>query len=154
MARLLHIGFEGDDVSVAGINSWKAGNWIRTGDRITVAHPAYPAQRPRCTYTSLTQNTPSPRSPLESSQTTCGAIYIPGTQTTSTRATHQSHPLTRLPRRMPYLHRHGARTTDPAVRQRRLIHDQSLDRHRILGQPDHLDMKAPAADEAKAGTNE
>lgn len=78
----------------------------------------------------------------------------PGTETTSTRATHQSHPLARLPRRMPYLHRHGARPTDPAVRQRRLIHDQSLDRHRILGQPDHLDMKTPAANEAKAGTNE
>ena len=70
------------------------------------------------------------------------------------QGTHQSHPLARLPRRMPYLHRHGAGPTDPAVRQRRLIHDQSLDRHRILGQPDHLDMKAPAADEAKAGTNE
>jgi hypothetical protein len=43
--HLLHIGFEGDDVSVAGINPWKVGNWISTGDRITVAHPSYPAQR-------------------------------------------------------------------------------------------------------------
>lgn len=43
--RLLHIGFEGDDVSVAGIDLWKIGNWTSTGGRITVAHPSYPGQR-------------------------------------------------------------------------------------------------------------
>jgi len=43
--RLLHIGFEGDDVSVAGINPWTVGNWTSTGGRIIVAHPSYPAQR-------------------------------------------------------------------------------------------------------------
>ena len=43
--RLLHIGFEGDDVSVAGINPWQVENWIGTGETITVAHPSYPAQR-------------------------------------------------------------------------------------------------------------
>ena len=43
--RLVHIGLEGDDVSVAGINPWHAGGWTSTGVRITVAHPSYPAQR-------------------------------------------------------------------------------------------------------------
>lgn len=43
--RLLHVGFEGDDVSVTGINLWEVGSWTSTGARITVAHPSYPAQR-------------------------------------------------------------------------------------------------------------
>jgi hypothetical protein len=43
--RLLHIGFEGDSVSVAGINPWHAAEWVGTGGAITVAHPSYPAQR-------------------------------------------------------------------------------------------------------------
>lgn len=43
--RLLHVGFEGDDVRVAGINLWQAGDWAGTGRRITVVHPSYPDQR-------------------------------------------------------------------------------------------------------------
>jgi len=39
------IGFEGDDVSVAGINPWKVVNRSSTGEKIIVAHPSYPAQR-------------------------------------------------------------------------------------------------------------
>jgi hypothetical protein len=47
---LLHIGFEGDDVSVAGINPWKVTDWTSTGERIVVAHPSYPAQRHHGSY--------------------------------------------------------------------------------------------------------
>lgn len=43
--KLVHIGFEGDDVDVAGVNPWSLGSWGASIGTITVAHPAYPMQR-------------------------------------------------------------------------------------------------------------
>ena len=43
--RLVHIGFEGDDVPVAGINPWSVVNGSSSGEKIIVAHPSHPAQR-------------------------------------------------------------------------------------------------------------
>lgn len=42
----VHIGFEGDDVEVRGLNPWKHG-WSSPGRSIIVAHPSYPSQRHR-----------------------------------------------------------------------------------------------------------
>jgi hypothetical protein len=38
------IGFEGDEVDIAGVNPWKV-SWTDTHGRVTVAHPSYPWQR-------------------------------------------------------------------------------------------------------------
>lgn len=42
--QLVRICFEGQKIDVAGANPWQVG-WASTGERITVAHPQYPAQR-------------------------------------------------------------------------------------------------------------
>lgn len=42
--KLLHIGFEGDEVMVGGRDVWKS-HWNRTDEgSITVPHPSYPQQ--------------------------------------------------------------------------------------------------------------
>jgi hypothetical protein len=38
------IGFEGDPVSLQGVDPWQHP-WRRRGASITVAHPSYPAER-------------------------------------------------------------------------------------------------------------
>jgi hypothetical protein len=42
--QLVRICFEGQQIDVAGANPWQV-EWASTGERITVAHPQYPAQR-------------------------------------------------------------------------------------------------------------
>lgn len=53
----VHIGFEGDDVEIRGVNPWKA-KWVPRLFQITVAHPSYPAQR----HTMWTYEIPGPDS--------------------------------------------------------------------------------------------
>jgi hypothetical protein len=53
------IGFEGGDVDLDGVNPWSS-TWVRLGERITVAHPSYPAQR----HTMLTYEVPGPDGPV------------------------------------------------------------------------------------------
>lgn len=91
--RLLHIGFEGDDVSVAGINPWKARNWTRTGEKITVAHPSYPAQRhPMQVYLLDPENAGSVFAAGEFSNGVWG-IYVPAATTTGRSHRPASSPL-------------------------------------------------------------
>lgn len=48
---LAHIGFEGDAVSINGLNPWTVGGWGPSTGSIRVAHPSYPAQHhTKCTY--------------------------------------------------------------------------------------------------------
>ena len=44
--EFVHIGFEGDDVEVCGLNPWKHP-WSSLRKTIIVAHPSYPSQRHR-----------------------------------------------------------------------------------------------------------
>lgn len=44
--RYVHIGFEGDSVSIDGINPWQY-HWQSVGYTIEVPHPSYPSQRHR-----------------------------------------------------------------------------------------------------------
>lgn len=44
--RYVHIGVEGDEVSVSGINPWLY-QWQPLRDTIEVPHPSYPSQRHR-----------------------------------------------------------------------------------------------------------
>lgn len=49
--RIVHIGFEGDDVDVHGVDPWSVTPWERGATVITVAHPSYPAERHQmCVY--------------------------------------------------------------------------------------------------------
>jgi hypothetical protein len=58
--RFVHIGYEGDDVEIGGVKVWGI-KWVPLRDRITVAHPMYPAQRhPMWTY-----QLPGPSGPVE-----------------------------------------------------------------------------------------
>lgn len=43
--RFVHVGFEGDEVEVAGIRPWSVGRWMSADRVITVAHPSHPRQR-------------------------------------------------------------------------------------------------------------
>jgi hypothetical protein len=43
--QFIHIGVEGDHVSIQGLNPWSTPNWRWVEAEIVVAHPSYPHQR-------------------------------------------------------------------------------------------------------------
>jgi hypothetical protein len=51
---------------------------------------------------------------------------------------------------VPDLHGQRAGPADLGAGQRRLIHDEAFDRHRVFGQPDHVNVQAKVAYSAQA----
>jgi hypothetical protein len=78
--KLLHIGFEGDDVLIAGLNVWEH-KWIDAGEgSITVPHPSYPSQSHRMYVYKL--DTPSGQKRFAAGEfsNSVWGIYIPEDQ--------------------------------------------------------------------------